>query len=122
MGLKETIVDFLKLDELKSNFLKLIEAKFELKKLEIQEKVEKAAAKFVVKIIIGAFCFLIFVLLNVMIANYLHIWLGNNWAGYSILILLYSISAYIIYANASKIESIVADKINEAIENQNKGQ
>jgi hypothetical protein len=44
MELKEKILGYLKLDELKDNFLKLIEAKFELKKLEIQEKLESKLA------------------------------------------------------------------------------
>jgi hypothetical protein len=37
MSIKSSISDYFKIDELKENLIKLIEAKFELKKLEVQE-------------------------------------------------------------------------------------
>ena len=55
MSIKSSISDYFKIDELKENLIKLIEAKFELKKLEVQEKIEGLISDIVVKIVMAAF-------------------------------------------------------------------
>ena len=68
MGLKESVSDYLKFDELKENFIKLIEAKFELKKVEIQENIERKLAKILVFIVIGIFLFIAFFVVKLGVA------------------------------------------------------
>ena len=77
--MKTSISDFLKIDELKDNLLKLAESKFELKKLELLAKVEKLLAKIVMNVLVAIFVFIIFLLLNILAAAIIA--LQSGWKG-----------------------------------------
>lgn len=116
MSLKSSIGDFFKFDELKDNFIKLIEAKFELKKLEIQEKVEDVASRLIVKLLLGLFLAMVFIFLNVLLAIGINYLTHTIWAGYAILALIYMILWFIFNTKKSDIEKTIKEKIREGIE------
>jgi hypothetical protein len=53
MSLKDSVMGFLKIDELKENLVKLLEAKFELKKIEIIDNAKPKIADLVFKLILA---------------------------------------------------------------------
>lgn len=116
MSIKSSISDFLKVDELKLNLLTLLEAKFELKKLEVQGKLEGILADVVVKLLIGVFVFLAFIMLNVLIAIGINQLSETIWLGYLILLVIYSSIATFFYFKKDIIKETVIAKIEEGIE------
>ncbi len=113
MGLKESVSDYLKFDELKENFIKLIEAKFELKKIEIQENIESKLAKMLVFIVIGIFLFIAFLMLNILLAIFLNSYLESNWIGYLVLLIFYLVIIPILLFYKDKIELMLKEKIQK---------
>jgi uncharacterized membrane protein YqjE len=113
MSIKSSIADYLRLDELKENFLKLIEAKFELKKLEVQEKLSTLLADLLVKLVIGFFILLAFIFINIIIAIMLNNWLKSSWIGFGVLILIYLIGAGVVALNSEKIKNKVRKKVDD---------
>ena len=77
--------------KLKENLVKLIEAKFELKKLEVQEKIEGLISGLVVKMAMAVFLVMVFILLNILMAIGINYLTNTIWAGYAILIAIYLI-------------------------------
>lgn len=116
MSIKSSISDFLKVDELKLNLLTLLEAKFELKKLEVQGKLENIFADIIVKVMIGVFVILAFIMLNVLIAIGINQLSNTLWLGYFILLVVYSSVAAFFYFKKEIIKETVKAKIEEGIE------
>ncbi|MCF8324949.1 MAG: phage holin family protein [Leadbetterella sp.] len=116
MSIKSSISDYFKIDELKENLIKLIEAKFELKKLEVQEKIEGLISKLVVKIMMGVFLVMIFLLLNMLLAVGINYLTNSIWAGYAILMTVYLILWFIFNSQKAKVEAIIKTKIAEALD------
>ncbi len=83
--------DFLRIGELKENLVRLIEAKFELGKISIQEKIESITVKILYALFLFILSFMIFILLNILIANILNQLLNSFYWGYIFLIIFYSI-------------------------------
>ncbi len=117
MSLKTSISDFLKIDELKDNLLKLAESKFELKKLELLAKVEKLLAKVVMNVLIAIFVFIIFLLVNILIAALINHYTQSYWIGYACITALYSILFGVFHfckgSVSRRIEALIADMIVE---------
>jgi hypothetical protein len=116
MSIKSSISDYFKIDELKENLIKLIEAKFELKKLEVQEKIEGLISGIVVKIVMAAFLVLVFVLLNILLAETINHLTHTFWAGYVILISVYLIFWLIFKTQKAKVEVIIKAKVGETLD------
>lgn len=116
MGLKSSISDYFKLDELKDNLLNLIEAKFELKKLDIQEKIEGLVSGILVKIVMGIFLVMVFFFLNILLAVGLNYLTKTSWAGYAILTGLYLVLWLIFKTQKPKVEEIIKRKIGETLD------
>ncbi len=116
MSLKSSISDFFKFDELKDNFIKLIEAKFELKKLEIQEKLENLITDLIVKIAVGIFLFMAFIMGNILLAVGLNILLDSSWYGFGIVFVMYLIISFIVFINRNALLDQVRKKVNEKVQ------
>lgn len=116
MGLKSSMSDYFKLDELKDNLLNLIEAKFELKKLDIQEKIEGLVSGILVKIVMGIFLVMVFFFLNILLAVGLNYLTKTSWAGYAILTGLYLVLWLIFKTQKPKVEEIIKRKIGETLD------
>lgn len=116
MSIKSSISDYFKIDELKDNLVKLIEAKFELKKLEVQEKIEGLISGLVVKIVMGVFLVMVFFFLNILLAVGINYFTETIWAGYAILIAIYLILWFVFNTQKTKVEAIIKQKVGEALD------
>lgn len=116
MSIKSSISDYFKIDELKDNLVKLIEAKFELKKLEVQEKIEGLISGIAVKIVMGVFLVMVFMLLNLLLAATINHFTHTFWAGYVILIAVYLILWWVFKTQKAKVETIIKTKIGETLD------
>lgn len=113
---KSSISDYFKIDELKDNLVKLIEAKFELKKLEVQEKIEGLISGIAVKIVMGVFLVMVFMLLNLLLAATINHFTHTFWAGYVILIAVYLILWWVFKTQKAKVETIIKTKVGETLD------
>lgn len=117
MSLKTSVSDFFKIDELKDNLLRLAESKFELKKLEILGKIEKMLAKIVMNVLLAIFVFIIFLLLNILVAAIINYYTRSYWIGYACITGLYAVLFAVFYFFKDwvfkKIEAIIANIIVE---------
>ncbi len=116
MSIKSSISDYFKIDELKDNLVKLIEAKFELKKLEVQEKIEGLISGIAVKIVMGVFLVMVFMLLNLLLAATINHFTHTFWAGYVILIAVYLILWWVFKTQKAKVETIIKTKVGETLD------
>ncbi|HLO44976.1 MAG TPA: phage holin family protein [Leadbetterella sp.] len=116
MSLKSSISDYFKLDELKENLLNLVEAKFELKKLEIQEKLEALIAKVLVKLFMAVFLIIVFFFLNILMAVGLNYLTNTVWVGYVILGGIYFVLWLIFSTQTAKVEAVIKRKIGETLD------
>jgi sterol desaturase/sphingolipid hydroxylase (fatty acid hydroxylase superfamily) len=117
MSLKDSVLGFLKIDELKENFLKLIEAKFELKKLEIKEQIKDPVADLVFSfliLILGLGTYLLFIAA-------LGLYLGNAlwqkpWLGLIIMGLIHLLILIFAYIGRALIKNSIKAEISKKIE------
>ena len=115
MSLKSSIAEYLKIDELKENVIKLFEAKLELKKLEFQEKVEDWMSELMVKLILALFFFIIFILLNVFLALVINFYTKTIWIGFTTIIGFYLIIWIVFKSQKQKITAAVGQKVKETM-------
>jgi amino acid transporter len=121
MNLKDDMSDFLKIGELRENIVKLIEAKFELAKLGVQDKIESIAVKAVHALVTFILGIVVLIFLSILIAVGLNILLNSSWAGFLIMFAVYLIIlATFIFAKDAvissikkKVEEVVDEHINE---------
>ncbi len=111
MGIKSSISDFLKVEELRDNVFKLAESKFELKKLELLGKIEKIAAKLIMQILVVLFVFMFFIVLNIFIAMAINHYTGTFWVGFVCLLAFYAVLFAIFHFNKAKIAIVIQAKI-----------
>jgi hypothetical protein len=79
--------DFLKVGELKENLVRLIETRFELTKLEVQDRIEGLVVKAVYTLISFILGIMVFVFLGILLAIGINEWLESTWIGFLILFL-----------------------------------
>lgn len=121
MNLKDDMSDFLKIGELRENIVKLIEAKFELAKLGVQDKIESIAVKAVHALFTFILGIVTLIFLSILIAVGINIFLKSSWAGYAIMFVFYFIIlAIFIFSQDTvmsrikkKVEAIVDEHISE---------
>lgn len=83
-GIKDTILKFLRIDNLASNATGYIETRVKLLKLEIKDDVAKLLSKGLAQATIIFFAFLFLVFLSIGIAEYLNTLFINSFEGYLI--------------------------------------
>jgi hypothetical protein len=88
MSLKNTLSDFFNVNQVKDAVFRLVEAKLELKKLEILEKVEEVLADMLLRVIFFILAFVAFIFLLILGAWGVNVWLGEPWGYVSVLTLL----------------------------------
>jgi amino acid transporter len=116
MNLKDDMSDFLKIGELRENIIKLIEAKFELTKLGIQDKIESIAVKAVHALVTFILGIVVLIFLSILISVGLNILLKSSWAGFLIMFAFYLIIlAIFIFAKDAVISSI-KKKVEEVVD------
>jgi cytochrome c biogenesis protein CcdA len=99
--------DFLKVGELKENLIKLIEAKFELTKLNIQDKIEVIAVKAAYALITFILGIVVVIFLSILIALGINHLLESTWLGFLIIFGIYAmILAIFIFAKKSILRTI----------------
>ncbi|MGL4631683.1 MAG: phage holin family protein [Leadbetterella sp.] len=84
MSFLSGVSDFLKLDELKANFIRLIEAKFELKKLEIKDQLKEPIAKLVYTLVAVLLAVVLYVFFGIGMSLFLNNLLDSVWLGFLI--------------------------------------
>lgn len=121
MNIKGEIEKYLRLGELKDTFIQLIEAKFELKKLEVQEQIERLVVELIFALVAAFFVLIILILLSVLAGEGLNQLFGSSWLGYAticsiyLLLLVFWLSQRITVKRAikRKVEKIVDEKVSD---------
>lgn len=117
MSLKDNFSRFLRIDEIKYALIGLVEAKLELKKLEIQEKLGEQLTDIVYGLITVVIGLVILIFFSILIATGLNIWLESAWYGYAIvgafyiILLIFWIQKEL--AAKKKISIIVEQRLDE---------
>ncbi len=114
MGLFDKIGGMLNLNELKDQVLGLMEAKFELKKIELQEKAEEQIAAAFYKLIFVFLGFIILVLLSVWGALALNALIGYPF-GFVLIILFYAFIILVVYLLRKSIAFKIREKLEQKI-------
>jgi amino acid transporter len=108
--------DFLKVGELKENLIKLIEAKFELTKLNVQDKIEGIAIKAAYALITFILGIVVVIFLSILISLGINHLLENNWLGFLIMFIFYAIIFVVfIFAKASVL-STIKKRVEEVVD------
>lgn len=89
MGLKDSFSKFLRTDEIKYALIGLIEAKLELKKLEVQEILGEQLTNLVYALVLLLIGLMVLFFVSILIASGLNSWLGSVWYGYAIVGVIY---------------------------------
>jgi Putative Actinobacterial Holin-X, holin superfamily III len=113
MSLKESVIGFLKIDELKDNLVKLLEAKFELKKIEIIDKAKPKIEDLIFKLFLGIFGFLIYTFVMVAIGLFIGGLLGHLYLGLLIIAVLHGILFLIFVLQKDVVKKAIGDKMDE---------
>jgi amino acid transporter len=110
--------DFLKIGELKENLVKLIEAKFELTKLNVQDKIEGIAVKVAYALIMFILGIVVVIFLSILISLGINHLLESNWLGFLIMFVFYAI-IFIIFIFAKKSVLNIIKKRAEEVFDEN---
>lgn len=115
MSIKSSISDFFKAEELKDNVLKIAEAKFELKKLELIAKLESMLTKGIMKTLVYLIYFTIFLLFNLLLAALINHYTRNFWIGYACLIGFYTLLLLLFHFNKGGVSRFIKNRISDFI-------
>lgn len=108
--------DFLKISELRENIIKLIEAKFELTKLGIQDKIEGIVVKVIHALLTFILGIVVLIFLSILIAVGLNMLLHSSWAGFLIMFgLNLIVLAFFIFAKDAVVTGI-KKKVEEVVD------
>lgn len=111
MGLKDSVSKFLRIEEIKYAIIGLVEAKLELKKLEVQEKLGTHLTNFIFGLIALILGLIILIFLSILIAVGLNYWLESVWYGYAIVGAVYVILLIIWLTNEVKVKREITGKV-----------
>lgn len=84
-GIKDTILKFLRIDNLASNVTGYVETRVKLLKIEIKEDIAKILSKGLAQVSIIFFAFLFLVFFSIGMAEYLNTLFTNSFEGYLII-------------------------------------
>ncbi|AWV99645.1 phage holin family protein [Arcticibacterium luteifluviistationis] len=115
MSLKSSIGDLFKLGEIKDSVISLIEAKFELKKIEIQEKAERGVAELIFTILLLILGSTVLVFVLILAAFGLNVWLGEPY-GYVTILVLLLITFAVVYKKKREIKEMITETIQKEMD------
>jgi uncharacterized membrane protein YqjE len=117
-SIKDSLIKFLRLDNLVDNLSGYVEARIDLLKIEIREDVAKVLAQGLVvgAVLLLALMFLLF--FSIGLANYLNTFFTNIYAGYWIVAGIYGIPCLIFLLFKSRISSYFEQKMMEIIKSR----
>lgn len=110
MNIKENITD------LRDNVIKLIEAKFELGKLEIQDKIEWVAVKVFYGLLMAFLGLMALIFINIIIAIFINDLLNSQYWGYVICLLLDVLFLLILNFRKEKIQSGIKHTVEKLVD------
>lgn len=79
MGIKQNIGDLLRVGEIKDSIVEIVEAKVELKKIEIQERAEKTLTTLAYNLFLGLLMLMSFIFLLILLGFLINMSLGAPW-------------------------------------------
>lgn len=108
--------DFLKIGELKENLVKLIEAKFELTKLNVQDKIEGIAVKAAYALITFILGIVVIIFLSILIALGLNHLIGSSWLGFLIMFGIYTLILAIFIFAKDSVQNTIKKRVEEIVD------
>lgn len=109
-------MDYLRINELRENIVKLIEAKFELSKIEIQEKIEGFVSQLIHTILTMFLAFILLIFVSILLAVGINQWLGSSFWGFIIITGFYLILFLIWILNKSTIQKTIQKTVEKIID------
>jgi hypothetical protein len=117
MGIKTGITDFLKIETFKENIFTLVEAKYELKKLDIQEKLASILVNLLLKIILGVVWLMVYIIGLVWILLAINQYTHTTWLGPVFLLGFHGLLAAGLYLNKKRLiatfETLIHKEMNK---------
>jgi uncharacterized membrane protein len=119
-SIKDTLIKFLRLDNLIDNISGYAEARLDLLKIEIREEVAKTLSRAVVimAVIVTALIFLLF--FSIGLANLLNEYFTHSYVGYWIVAGIYGIPCIAFLLFKKKISTYFEQKMLELIKQKDK--
>ena len=108
--------DFLKIGELKENLVKLIEAKFELTKLNVQDKIEGIVVKVAYALITFILGIVVIIFLSILIALGLNHLIGSSWLGFLIMFGFYILILAIFIFAKDSVQNTIKKRVEEIVD------
>ena len=108
--------DFLKIGELKENLVKLIEAKFELTKLNVQGKIEGIAVKAAYALITFILGIVVIIFLSILIALGLNHLIGSSWLGFLIMFGFYVLILAIFIFAKDSVQNTIKKRVEKIVD------
>jgi hypothetical protein len=108
--------DFLKIGELKENLIKLIEAKFELTKLNVQDKIEGIVVKVAYALITFILGIVVIIFLSILIALGLNHLIGSSWLGFLIMFGFYILILAIFIFAKDSVQNTIKKRVEEIVD------
>lgn len=120
MDIKETLIKFLRLDNLIDNISGYAEARIDLLKIEIREEVAKTLSRAVViiAVIVTALIFLLF--FSIGLATLLNEYFGHTYIGFWIVAGIYGLPCLAFLLFKKKISAYFEHKMLELIKQKDK--
>lgn len=115
MGLKQNITELFQLGEIKDTLVGLIEAKVNLKKIEIQEKVEYGVGKLIYILLQAFLGLLCFTFVMILVAYFLNVWLGAPW-GYVIVLGITLLALGIFNLKSEEIKKAIRERVVKEVD------
>lgn len=116
MNIKGEIEKYLRLGELKDTFIQLIEAKFELKKLEVQEQIERLVVELIFALVAAFFVLIIAILLSVLAGEGLNQLLHSSWLGYATMCCIYLVSLIFWLSQRITVKRVIKRKVEKIVD------
>lgn len=119
-SIKDSLIKFLRLDNLIDNLSGYVEARIDLLKIEIREDVAKVLAQGLVitAVLLLALMFLLF--FSIGLANYLNTFFIDTYTGYWIVAGIYGIPGLLFLLFKKKISNYFEHKMMEIIKSKGK--
>jgi hypothetical protein len=108
--------DFLKIGELKENLIKLIEAKFELTKLNVQDKIEGIVVKVAYALITFILGIVVIIFLSILIALGLNHLIGSSWLGFLFMFGFYILILAIFIFAKDSVQNTIKKRVEEIVD------
>ena len=108
--------DFLKIGELKENLIKLIEAKFELTKLNVQDKIEGIAVQVAYALITFILGIVVIIFLSILIALGLNHLIGSSWLGFLIMFGFYVLILAIFIFAKDSVQNTIKKRVEKIVD------